>query len=459
MSGVLLWQWGLVIGSSVLLYIISPVAKTGANFYQGASGTREQPRFITLTSSLVISWIFAKSITNAANLGLEFGIVGGLAYATYYFSFLVAGIVIYKLRTVMKSTSIHGFLRSRFGKSAVIVFSLLIGIRLLNEVWSNTMVIGTYFGEKGSPQFIAAVLAFSALTLAYSLKGGLRSSLITDMLQMALFGVLIFLILGIIIPREGSLLPFIQSSEWTMATGLNLLFAALIQVFSYPFHDPVLTDRGFISDAGTTLKSYLAATVIGFAAILMFSLVGIHARGQGLTGQAAVVVSRTVGLFMMLATNFIMITSAASTLDSAFSSVAKLGVVDLGSSGKATVTRGRVVMIVAALAGSIPLLFSPEIVSATTIGGTMVIGLAPVFVLWKFPAPKSSFHLSVWTGVTSGIILVLGLLPESLQITSGKYAALLSVNIYGTILCFILYLGPIFFKSIKGDNRFVTRSH
>jgi len=443
MGTVLIWQWGLVIGSSIVLYAISPVAVSGENFFAGTSRTHEQPGFLTLTFSLVISWIFAKSITNASNLGLEFGFVGGLAYATYYLSFLVAGVVIYKIRTVLRYRSIHDFLMTRFGRSAVLVFSALISIRLLNEVWSNTMVIGTYFGEKGSPQFMAAVLVFSVLTLAYSMKGGLRSSLITDMIQMVLFGVLLFVILGVILPRGGGLASMVTSGHWTMASGLNLLVAAFLQVFSYPFHDPVLTDRGFITDPRTTLKSYLTATVLGFAAILLFSLVGIYARQQGFTGQAAVAVSRTLGLGMMLITNFIMITSAASTLDSAFASVAKLGVVDLGSRHRQSVTRGRIVMGITAVAGSLPLVFSPEIISATTVSGTMVIGLAPVFLLWKWHAPGMSFHLSVGTGILSGVILVFGLLPHSWYLTQGKYAGLLSINLYGTGLCFLLYTVPL----------------
>ena len=35
-------------------------------------------------------------------------------------------------------------------RAAVWLFSILIGIRLFNEVWSNTMVIGSYFGDYGS---------------------------------------------------------------------------------------------------------------------------------------------------------------------------------------------------------------------------------------------------------------------------------------------------------------------
>ncbi|MEZ4932144.1 MAG: hypothetical protein R2788_08510 [Saprospiraceae bacterium] len=42
---------------------------------------------------------------------------------------------------------------------------------MFNEVWSNTMVIGSYFGEQGSSGYYSSILVFTALTLLYTLKG------------------------------------------------------------------------------------------------------------------------------------------------------------------------------------------------------------------------------------------------------------------------------------------------
>ena len=180
---VLDWQWLLVTLSGLVFVLLSPLARTVQAFFSAESAQGTQPGVFMLTSSLVISWIFAKSITNAANLRLSFGLVGGVAYAIYYLSFIVAGVVIYQLRVQGGYTSIHQFLATRFGHAAVVVFSLLVGFRLYNEVWSNTMVIGSYFGDAGSANYYGSILLFTALTLAYTLKGGLRSSLLTDAIQ------------------------------------------------------------------------------------------------------------------------------------------------------------------------------------------------------------------------------------------------------------------------------------
>ncbi|MFK8102035.1 MAG: sodium:solute symporter [Saprospiraceae bacterium] len=438
---VVFWQWLLLTAFGIAFLKFGPSAKTVKHFFEGTSTKGKQPNFVMLTSSLIISWIFAKSITNAANLSLSFGMVGAVAYATYYGSFVVAGIIIYQLRTQGGFQSLHHFLQHKYGRGAVYLFSILVGFRLFNEVWSNTMVIGSYFGAPGSTNYIGAVLVFTTLTLLYTLKGGMSSSIFTDAIQMIFFGVLLFIILGIILPQsEFEFSSYVASGTWSMSTGLNLFFVALIQIFSYPFHDAVLTDRGFLSDPKTTLKSFLWASVIGFICIVLFGFVGVHAKLLGLEGQAAVEVGKVLGVGMMLLMNFIMITSAASTLDSAFTSGAKLFVKDLMIFEKVTVSKGRLAMLAFAVLGTLPIFLNPTILSATTISGIMVQGLAPVFLLWKMKSRPIAFHLSVGVGMVIGITLALGFWPAVFIFFEGKYGDLLSANLIGTILCFLCYI-------------------
>nr|WP_159021132.1 sodium:solute symporter [Algibacter sp. L3A6] len=438
------WQWGLIITSSLILFFLSPFAKTTDQFFK-ATKRLKKPGTVVLTGSLIISWIFAKSITNAANLGLQFGLVGGVAYAGYYLSFAVAGILLYQLRVKGGFESIHHFLTTKFGKGAMVIFSILIAFRLFNEVWSNTMVIGSYFGETGSSPYYWSILLFTLLTLAYALKGGLSSSIFTDVIQMGLFSVLLFIILYHIFSIEDfSTQDIVSSGTWSFELGLNLFFAAIIQSFSYPFHDPVLTDRAFISSPKVTRRSFLIASVLGALCIILFSIIGVYAQTQNMQGQAAVKVGKAFGVFILLIINFIMITSAASTLDSTFSSFSKLLSIDLNL-GK-NVTFGRISMILIAVLGTIPVFLNAEILSATTISGTMVIGLTPVFLFWNMDVPKISYYLSVSCGLVFGIILVLNIFPESLIFTQGKYANLLWINFWGVLSCITLYIIPKWIK-------------
>lgn len=444
---VLNYQWTLIIVSSLVLFFISPLAKTTDQFFK-AVRKKKAPNTIILTGSLIISWIFAKSITNAANLGLDFGIVGGVAYAGYYLSFAVAGLLIYKIRTIGKFTSIHHFLTTKFGKGAMALFSMLIAVRLFNEVWSNTMVIGSHFGDIGSSNYYWSIIIFTVLTLAYAIKGGLSSSIFTDVIQMVLFAILLLIILWNIFSIETfHVTDIVTSGTWSFELGLNLFFAAIIQSFSYPFHDPVLTDRAFISSPKVTRKSFLWASVLGAICIILFSIIGVYAQTQGYKGQAAVEVSKAFGVIILLVINFIMITSAASTLDSTFSSFSKLLAVDLGMIND--ISFGRAAMAAIAILGTLPVLLDVEILSATTISGTMVIGLTPVFIFWNIQVPKISFYLSTICGLIFGFILLFEIFPKALIFTNGKYADLLWVNVWGILSCCLLYFIPKWINNNK----------
>lgn len=444
-----LFFWGFLIAYGGLMYWLSPRTVTVGGFFNGEDSQGRQASPLLLTTSIFISWIFAKSVTNAANLGAEFGLVGGLAYATYWLSIPLCGLVIYRLRRRFQATSLVSFLTSNYGRGAALAFSAAILIRLFNEVWSNTAVVGGYYGDSGSPAFIGAALLFTAVTLAYSLRGGLRSSILTDAAQAAIFVIALVWVLGLVLPNH-STAELTSTSHWALNAGVDLFLVACLQLLSYPFHDPVLTDRGFISEEKSMLRAFTLAGVLGFVAILAFSLIGVHATLGGIEtgGNVPAALAKSLGVGALIVMTLVMISAAGSTLDSTFSSLARLSGRELPALlqrdlGQKAIGVGMATMLVFALLGNLPMLAGTDILKATTISGTMVIGLAPVFLLHGFVRPtRLGFHMSFWTGIGLGIALTLGWIPQSWAIGDGRYALLLGTNLYGLILCTAGYLLP-----------------
>lgn len=449
-SGTAFYFWGFLFVYGGAMYMVSPRAITLDAFFRG---TDAQGRPVTewwLTASVFISWIFAKSVTNAANLGSSFGIVGGLAYAAYWLSIPVAGLVIYWIRTRENAAGLVPFLVQKYGRPAALAFSLAILIRLYNEIWSNTAVVGGYFGSPGESSYYLGALLFTAITVIYSAKGGLRSSIITDGLQTFIFLFFLGTVLFTIIPAKG-LTTLAETGSFELSTGLDLLLVAMLQVFSYPFHDPVLTDRGFLNQEKSMLRSFVVAGALGFICILAFSLVGVYAKLEGIqvAGNAPIAVGRSLGMATLVFMSLIMISSAGSTLDSAFASFSKNLALDLPMAigalfKKPTVNMGIVVMIGLAVLGNIPMLAGTDILKATTISGTMVMGLAPIFLLHGLVQHSPwSFHLAFWPGLLLGVLLAAGFIPDSWAMGAGKYGLLLGTNVYGLAICTLGYLIPV----------------
>jgi len=444
--------WFVLGTYGVIVLRMTPVSVTPIQFFTGRAASGAEPGLWLLVASAAITWIFAKSIANAANLAGAFGIVGGIGYALYYLSFVVAGITIYLIRVKGGHTSLAGFLTSKYGTVCARLFLIAIAIRLFNEVWSNTKVASLYFGAEGSFEYWMGVAFITAFTVYYSWRGGLRSSLLTDGAQMIMAAILLVSILFVVWPGLAARgLP--EISGGAHMAGLTFCGLALVQVLSYPFHDPVLTDRAFITRPKVMIKAFMLAGLLAGGFILLFSTIGLYGRAIGLSGNMSVGVPASLGLPMLLIFNAIMLTSAGSTLDSTFSSAAKLSGRDWpGRAGAATDAEfryGRWVMVAIAIAGNIPLLgvymgdsVGPAIIAATTISGTMVMGLAPIFLLSFIPhAGRISFHLAFWPGLALGILVtleaVLGveIFPAWIDIGSGKYADDLGVNVWGLAIC------------------------
>lgn len=454
-------SWLLLALYGGLLVLLAPSSRDRAGFFEGRNRGGAPPSTPWLFASLFIAWIFAKSVTNAANLGAQLGLPGAVAYAAYWLSIPVGGLTIVALRRRFGATSLASWLATRYGRAAAATFLLAILIRLYNEVWSNTAVVGAYFGTKGSAGYYAGALAFTAVTLAYTLKGGLRTSIWTDAVHAAVFAAFVALVAIVAFggPGPASIRRIAGAGSWTLHGGLDLLLVALIQALSYPFHDPVLTDRAFLSDYRTTRRAFLLAGGLGAIAIVLFGAVGVTAFLTGLpvSDDAPRVVAASLGAGALAMVNVVMLTSAGSTVDSAFSAVAKAVCIDVPGvrqGRRLGLGAGRAAMIAAALLGNLPLFAGAAILKATTISGTMVLGLAPVFLLGlALRAPPLSFHLAFWTGITAGIVELVGLLPPALAIGGGPYAGLLGVNVWGTLLATLLFVVPVFWQRLAARRR------
>ncbi|QCD53137.1 sodium:solute symporter [Campylobacter sp. RM16192] len=443
--------WGFLIVYGVVMYIFSPKARSVGSFFRGESvdGAKVSP--FLLTTSIFISWIFAKSVTNAANLGASYGIVGGVAYATYWLCIPIAGFVIFRLRRKFGATGLVQFLTSNYGIAASLAFCIAILIRLFNEVWSNTAVVGGYYGDSGSTPFILAASIFTLFTLIYSVRGGLRGSIVTDIIQALVFTVATLWVIMTILPKHG-IVELANTGKWALNGGVDLLLVAILQLVSYPFHDPVLTDRGFISEEKTMFKSFIISGILGFLAILIFSFIGIYGTLEGIAakGNIPAELAKTMGFGSMFLMTAVMIAAAGSTLDSTFSSLSKLVGYDIPSMANKTITNtsikvGIISMILFAVFGNLPMIVGTDILKATTISGTMVIGLAPVFLLHGVVKPtKLGFHISFWLGIGLGVAYAFNakFFPDFIAIGYGKYAMLLGINLYGLILCTLGYILP-----------------
>ncbi|MBT3558178.1 MAG: sodium:proline symporter [Rhodospirillales bacterium] len=394
---------------AVASFAFAPRAVDADGFFRGQSGAGAAPSLLTLTFSQVTTWIFARSLLTAAILGYYYGIAGGLAYTAYYLSFFTGRAIIRSIRFRHGFDSVQDFLRDRFGTGGVGCYNVVVGVRLLSEVFANLLVIGIIFGETGTLAYGIAITMLAMATLAYSMLGGLRASLKTDVFQMtaflAVFGVVIVVLFT---ADQWSWASTLASSPMEASPGWILLAVAGLQIWSYPLHDPVMMDRGFIADRDTTLNSFTHAGWISMVCILGFSLLGVFAGLNAIDGETMqVALARLLGPTTMIFINLALIISAVSTLDSTLSSASKLSVSHMGLD--TTVKNGRIAMAIF-MAGGLLFLFggTKDLFSAVAVSGTASMYLVPVifFSLWlgRTDIPAWSYYLSFITALAGAVL-------------------------------------------------------
>lgn len=433
--------FSLVVLASLL---VAPRRVSIASFFGGQTDTGAAPGLWVLVLSQVTTWIFARSLMNAAILGYYYGIAGVLAYAAYYISFLTGGFVVSRLRA-NGAQSVQGWLKDRFGPIGTACYNLVIALRLLSEVFANLIVVGLIFTAI-LPQFAqmqnSVVLLVGLLALAYSAWGGLSAALRTDVLQMLLFLVVFgAAFLALVVSPDFNLLATV-TAEGTSGSynGWVLLLVAFLQVFSYPVHDPVMMDRGFVSDDTTTRKSFLHAFWISTLCIIAFGFFGIQAALDGAVyeGQLIGTWAQVLPGWVFAALMISLLVSALSTLDSALSSAARLVVEELHLAPR-SLNGGRLAMVAFSLVGAgLTLWGNQSLFDAVAVSGTASMFLTPVLLIGLV----AGRHIALWAYLVSFAASVLGALIYVLRAQDGISALLVDGHKYEQLLqiCIVVLL-------------------
>jgi hypothetical protein len=247
--------------------------------------------------------------------------------------------------------------------------------------------------------------------LAYSAWGGLSAALRTDVAQMVVFLVVFGLAFGALILSPDFDLGAVLTAKGTAGSynGWVLLVVAALQVFSYPVHDPVMMDRGFLADKSTTRTSFIHAFWISAVLIIAFGMFGIQAAlvGADYDGELIGTWSTMFPNWIFAALMLSLLVSAVSTLDSALSSAARLCVEEFKILPR-TLTGGRIAMVVFMAAGTALTLWGNQsLFDAVAVSGTASMFLTPVLIgglVMGRQIPIWSFMVAYVAAITGAVM-------------------------------------------------------
>jgi len=288
----------------------------------------------SLTASCFGIWILIgpAEASTWGGIGAIIGYAAGQSFVFLYFSKIGE-----KIRKILPNAkSLTEVIEKRYDqkvlKLILILTILYLYVYFCAEVTAISKVVNLILG---TPLWITAALTIIS-TLIYSLKGGLKISIITDKLQFWIIIIFLLIIFIILNQKIDFLSPsLITSKSSNLSIGFGGFTAGLtffIAVFATNLFDQGIWQRVYASKNIEVLKKgFRAAFCIVFITILLLGLVGIYASLNGKIEDPSIVIfSLLVNknyLLLNLVILILSLTLVLSSLDTLIASVSSLFII------------------------------------------------------------------------------------------------------------------------------------
>ena len=288
----------------------------------------------SLTASCFGIWILIgpAEASTWGGVGAVIGYAAGQSFVFLYFSKIGE-----KIRKILPdATSLTEVIEKRYDqkvlKLILILTILYLYVYFCAEVTAISKVVNLILGI---PLWLTAALTIIS-TLVYSLKGGLKISIITDKFQFWIIIIFLFIIFIILNQKIDFLSPsLITSKSSNLSIGFGGFTAGLtffIAVFATNLFDQGIWQRVYASKNIQVLKKgFTAAFYIVFITILLLGFVGIFASLNGkVKDPSTIIFSLLVNkeyLLLNLVILILSLTLVLSSLDTLIASISSLFVI------------------------------------------------------------------------------------------------------------------------------------
>ena len=288
----------------------------------------------SLTASCFGIWILIgpAEASTWGGIGAVIGYAAGQSFVFLYFSKIGE-----KIRKILPNAkSLTEVIEKRYDqkvlKLILILTILYLYVYFCAEVTAISKVVNLILGI---PLWLTAALTIIS-TLIYSLKGGLKISIITDKFQFWIIIIFLIIIFFILNQKINFLSPDIiinKSSNLSIEfSGVTAGLTFFIAVFATNLFDQGIWQRVYASKNIEVLKKgFIAAFCIVFITILLLGLVGIYASLNGnIKDPSTIIFSLLVNKDYLLLNLLILILSLTlvlSSLDTLIASISSLFVI------------------------------------------------------------------------------------------------------------------------------------
>lgn len=456
---------------AVLAVVFLSISTIIGNKYSGdgvddfVAGGRQIP-FGLVTSSVMVSWIWAITIIGSSEQGMVLGISGGLNYAigSMLPFFIFIPLVMTLRKKMPKCTTFVEFIRIRYGEKLAFTFIIFALFLTFYILLSQGMGLGVVFSTiYGMPYKVAAAIPIIIVAL-YIAKAGLKGSIVNDFIMFLIVAVILIVTVPLISSKLG--MNHIYAGMLDAATNssnvnynpdaLNLFSKSgrrYGMVCVIVCLGQILLDQGYYSKAVATAssKSLLLAYVIGtiFAWAPIPILCGNVLGGGGLslalggdvlssTSDIAPYIYKLIfgggaGSVMFVLMIFMAGLSTGGDILAGAQAICTVDIykryIKKDATEKEQTNFGRIMTLVIGFVMAVVAMFfeGKSLVSIDVMTGIIFASPCACFILGMFWNKVSSFAagLSIAVGIGSGILVYMIIPDPNVNYVAGNLCSLL----------------------------------
>lgn len=299
---------GLAFWSTVILSVA--LGSAGAYFLARRSDTiamilhaRDRYRASVIGLTVAGTVIGGGMFLGIGQIGYEAGIVGVIIGLCYFVGLLLVGVFAEHLRQRLSDNKVNdlfelvGVLFSARLMQLFIAVNAVMFIMLLAAQFIATNQFVTFLAAQGGVNkygLVTVVVVAYAIALEYSIRGGLRRDIWSDVTQSAI----ILICMGVIVGHELAAISPVDMMLRQPPTNLNglgyglvFLLGAVLSLTPSLLVRVDMWDRvGAARDARSAQNGLIIGAVISLLAFAFFTYVGMMARASGLSGGSFVTV-------------------------------------------------------------------------------------------------------------------------------------------------------------------------
>ncbi|MBT3348892.1 hypothetical protein HN954_02920 [bacterium] len=402
--------------------------------------------------SIAISWVWAPAIFIAGLQAYTKGLAGAFWFIIpNILCFFLFARVAKKIRNEFpEGFTLPQYIKERFkSKRTHYAFLAIFFGYQLGAIIINCVAGGALLNLLTGIDFKIAVGAISGTALIYSLVGGMRASILTDVIQMIIvLGLAVFIVPWVVV-EAGGISAITGGFAGISGEGVSIFNPSIAWMFGIPMTISLLSgpigDQQFFQRAFAVKKESVTSTfniggvIFGLIPIILCLLgfivanpsLGVEVSDPQMVAPAVIgtfLPSWALGLFTLMA-----FAGLCSTIDSAYCAISSFGVADLGDiqgEGKTQIRKARWAMVILGLIGTGFALLEPKLLWVFLIYGVIVsIGFFPtLFSVFSKRYNEQTAFYSILLGLIGAVPLsIYANVSENTDMV--VYSAILSVLI------------------------------